>query len=405
MKVLQENAPGCIREQTIKSFFGRKIAIDASMCLYQFLIAVRQDGQNLANEEGEVTSHLQGFFYRTMRMLDAGIKPVYVFDGKPPEMKTLGELQKRAERRKETNELLESLKAADRDDEQRFDENGEVIDTLAEVDKLERRLVRVTREQNLEVQTLLTYMGIPWIEATCEAEATCAELSKKGLVYAVGTEDMDALTFGSTKLIRNLTVSESRGLPIFEIDFAKILQILEMNHSEFVDLCILLGCDYTGGIRGIGPHRALELIQKYRTIEAAIPTLDAVKHPVVDEEFQYQAAADLFLNADVADVKDVVFEWKKPDEDGLITFLCTEKGFSEERVRNGIKRLLEARKHMTQQRLEGWFKPGAAPATAVKNPAKIAQEKRLEEEKKKAAEAKKRKSSSAQPDAVKKARK
>lgn len=65
------------------------MAIDASMSLYQFLIAVRQgpDAQNLTNEAGEVTSHLTGFFYRTIRMMECGLKPVFVFDGKAPELK------------------------------------------------------------------------------------------------------------------------------------------------------------------------------------------------------------------------------------------------------------------------------------------------------------------------------
>jgi flap endonuclease-1 len=79
----------------IKSYFGRKIAIDASMSLYQFLIAIRQDGSQLANADGEVTryktipnfiysltefefSHLNGMFYRTIRMMENGIKPIYV---------------------------------------------------------------------------------------------------------------------------------------------------------------------------------------------------------------------------------------------------------------------------------------------------------------------------------------
>lgn len=68
-------------------YVGRKVAIDASMSLYQFLIAVRTEGANLTNEEGETTSHIMGFFYRTIRMIGSGIKPVFVFDGKPPQMK------------------------------------------------------------------------------------------------------------------------------------------------------------------------------------------------------------------------------------------------------------------------------------------------------------------------------
>ena len=70
------------------------------MSIYQFLIAVRQNGENLMNDSGETTSHLMGMFYRTIRMIENGIKPVYVFDGKPPQMKSK-ELEKRLGRRTE----------------------------------------------------------------------------------------------------------------------------------------------------------------------------------------------------------------------------------------------------------------------------------------------------------------
>ena len=94
--------------------------------LYQFLIAVRQDGSQLTNEAGEVTSHLNGLFYRTLRMVEgmfqvnikkswlltsAGLKPVYVFDGKPPTMKS-HELVKRKEAREKAQEDLEEAKEA-----------------------------------------------------------------------------------------------------------------------------------------------------------------------------------------------------------------------------------------------------------------------------------------------------
>lgn len=74
------------------------------MCLYQYLIAVRQEGAQLQSFEGEVTSHLSGFFYRTIRLIENGIKPIFVFDGKPPEMKS-GTLEKRAERRAEAQKV------------------------------------------------------------------------------------------------------------------------------------------------------------------------------------------------------------------------------------------------------------------------------------------------------------
>ena len=98
-KVINEYAPRAIKQHNISDYFGRRIAIDASMSIYQFLIAVRsEDGAMLADENGKTTrfefsstlltcSHLMGLFYRTIRMVECGIKPVYVFDGAPPNLK------------------------------------------------------------------------------------------------------------------------------------------------------------------------------------------------------------------------------------------------------------------------------------------------------------------------------
>ena len=92
-KLIGDCAPAAVRELNLKELMGRTIAIDASMAIYQFLVAVRSASQGgnsvqLTNAAGEVTSHLQGMFNRTIRMLESGIKPVYVFDGKPPQMKS-----------------------------------------------------------------------------------------------------------------------------------------------------------------------------------------------------------------------------------------------------------------------------------------------------------------------------
>ena len=89
------------------------------MAIYQFLIAVRSMGQNgsgaaamLTNEAGDVTSHIQGMFSRTIRMMEAGCKPAYVFDGKPPDMKG-GTLLKRSENRAKAEAELAAAKEND----------------------------------------------------------------------------------------------------------------------------------------------------------------------------------------------------------------------------------------------------------------------------------------------------
>lgn len=148
MKLIGEHAPSAIKENEIKNYFGRKVAIDASMSIYQFLVAVRsQDGGQLTNEGGETTSHLMGIFYRTVRLIENGIKPVYVFDGKPPSMKS-GELLKRGEKRREATEK-----------EKHANETGNVEDE----NKYSRRTVKALPEHNEECRRLLKLMGVPFI--------------------------------------------------------------------------------------------------------------------------------------------------------------------------------------------------------------------------------------------------
>jgi flap endonuclease-1 len=186
------------------------------MSIYSFLIAVRSDGQQLMSESGETTSHLMGLFYRTLRMVDNGIKPLYVFDGAPPKLKS-GELAKRFQRKSEAQAAHEEAK-----------ETG----TAEDVEKFARRGVRVTREHNEECRRLLKYMGIPYIVAPTEAEAQCAVLARAGKVYAAASEDMDTLTFDTPVLLRKLTFSEQRKEPIQEIHLDKVLDGLEMGLEQ-----------------------------------------------------------------------------------------------------------------------------------------------------------------------------
>jgi flap endonuclease-1 len=263
----------------LENFTGRKVAIDASMAMYQFLIAVRMGppgggagASMLMNEAGEVTSHIQGMFNRTIKMMTSGIRPVYVFDGKPPQLKG-GELAKRLARRAKAEADLAQAKEAE---------------AVEDMDRFSKRLVKVTKQHNEDCKELLRLMGVPILIAPCEAEAQCAELARKNKVYATATEDMDALTFQSPKLLRKLTFSQSSKdkQPILEIDFQLVLQGLDLTYEQFVDLCILCGCDYCSTIKGIGPKTALKLIKQHKSIERIIEVLKAEK--------KYEIPADWF---------------------------------------------------------------------------------------------------------------
>ncbi|RDL33877.1 putative DNA repair endonuclease rad2 [Venustampulla echinocandica] len=381
-QVIKDECPDAYKEGEIKNQFGRKVAIDASMSIYSFLIAVRSGGEMLTNEDGETTSHLMGMFYRTLRIVDNGIKPLYVFDGAPPKLKS-GELAKRFQRKATATEGLEEAK-----------ETG----TAEDIEKFSRRTVRVTREHNAECQRLLKLMGIPYLIAPTEAEAQCAVLARAGKVYAAASEDMDTLCFDSPVLLRHLTFSEQRKEPIQEIFLEKVLAGLDMDRKQFVDLCILLGCDYLDPIPKVGPHTALKLIREYKTLENFVEAVqnDPKSKYTIPEDWPFADARELFLNPDVrpADAPECEFKWEAPDIDGLIQFLVTDKGFSEDRVRAGAARLQKNLKTSQQARLEGFFKPIPKTEAEIKNLKRKNDEKneekkkRLKEEKKEKAKAK-----------------
>eukprot|EP01132_Coremiostelium_polycephalum_P003234 gene3234-4048_t len=337
--LIEDNAPGCIKNNQIKNYFGRIIAIDASSSLYQFLIAMHTDTMSsLTNSEGETTSHLQGMFYRTIKLITHGIKPVYVFDGSAPVLKS-GELAKRYARRKEAQQSLSEATE---------------IGTSEEVTKFAKRTISVSRKQNQDCIKLLQLMGVPIIQAPCEAEAQCAELTKSGMVWATASEDMDSLTLGSSVLLRRLFFSEARKLPILEFKLSSVLEDLKLSQDEFIDLCILLGCDYCETIKGIGPKRAIELIQKHRTLEEIIKHLDKSKYPI-PEFFPYQEVRELFKSPKVTPSGEIpAFQWNEPDIDGLMEFLVKEMGFSEERVQQGIDKLKKHKNTGVQTRMDSF---------------------------------------------------
>jgi flap endonuclease-1 len=104
MSLIQDKSPKAIKSMNMDMLAGKVVAVDASMAIYQFLIATQTFSQGrpgvgeLRDEEGNLTGHLVGIFHRTIQFLENGIKPIWVFDGKPPDMKSK-ELDKRKEQK------------------------------------------------------------------------------------------------------------------------------------------------------------------------------------------------------------------------------------------------------------------------------------------------------------------
>eukprot|EP00421_Protoceratium_reticulatum_P071971 CAMPEP_0168423858 /NCGR_PEP_ID=MMETSP0228-20121227/34525_1 /TAXON_ID=133427 /ORGANISM="Protoceratium reticulatum, Strain CCCM 535 (=CCMP 1889)" /LENGTH=393 /DNA_ID=CAMNT_0008437833 /DNA_START=71 /DNA_END=1248 /DNA_ORIENTATION=- len=359
MKFLQDAAPKAVHDiHSMQAYTGRLVAIDASMCLYQFLIMIREGHSgtysNLTNEEGRVTSHLVGMLTRTIRLMEAGIKPVYVFDGKPPDLK-LQELDVRRQKRDEASANLQAAMEAG-DSEQ--------------VLKSTKASVKVTKEQNEDTKKLLRLMGIPVVEAPSEAEATCAALCRDGKVYASATEDADCLTFGTKILIRNLMAAESQKKQIMEVRLDRALEQLNISMDQFIDFCILCGCDYCNSLKGIGPATAIRLLLQHGTLENVVAALAEEKVP---KNFRFQAAREFFKECEAVNASEISFKFEEPDFAGLTHFLVEENSFSKDRVDRYVERLKHAVSRTKQKTLDTFF---GTPKVVIKESDKFSPSKR-----------------------------
>lgn len=255
---------------------GQKVAIDTSIFLYKYLY--KND------------NFLEGFFQQIYKLSANNITPIYVFDGSPPSEKKYV-LDSRKRKKKNIDHKKEVLK-------NRYLELKKnklnTVNILLEIKKLERKSIKITNEHITKLKTMLDLMSVKYIQANCEADSYCGALYQKGIVDACISDDMDFLTCGSDKLIRNFNLSNNS---ILYYDLNLILKKLKITREQWVDICILCGCDYTKKIKGINYKNALYLINRYNNIENIILHIDEIDNSHLEiENFDYTGSRRIFDN-------------------------------------------------------------------------------------------------------------
>ncbi|MBK5190667.1 MAG: flap endonuclease-1 [Methanosarcinales archaeon] len=321
------------KETSLEAISGKIVAIDAYNTLYQFLSIIRQpDGTPLQDSSGRITSHLSGLIYRTTNLMDKGIRPVFVFDGKPSELKA-EVIKARSERRAEARRKWEEAKVLYPEEAFKYAQASARIDaTIVE-----------------DAKTLLTYLGIPCVQAKTEGEAQAAYMVQKGDAELVSSQDYDCLLFGAPVMVRNLSAPRRKAKPDV-VSFNELAEKHGITREELVDIAILIGTDFNPGIKGIGVKRALKLIKKHHSIERLISESEIV------EIGNYELVRDIFLHPDVNESYEIV--WGTLDEAKVLDFLCEEHDFSEERVSKVLKRIEPQKQKITglqQKSIEQWL--------------------------------------------------
>lgn len=318
----------------------RVVVIDAYNVIHQFLAIIRgRDGTPLKDSQGRVTSHLSGLLHRTGNMVEAKIRPVYIFDGKPHHLKEKT-LQMRKERKiKAEKEWKEALEKGD----------------LAKAKSKAQQTSRITDDIVTQSKELLDALGIPWIQAPSEGEAQASYMVKKGDAYAVGSQDFDCLLVGCPVLVRNLTSSGRRKLPGKKA-YVKVnpelirlevnLKALGITHKQLVDMAILIGTDFNDGIKGIGPKKSLKLIKKNGNIENSLSTVGGENLLTFEE---IEDIRNLFLKPNVTD--EYSLKWSNADNDKVLEILCEDHQFGKERVESVLSKFSNVENMMKQKTL------------------------------------------------------
>ena len=327
---------------SLESLKGKSFAVDANNYLYQFLALIRMpDGSPLKDSKGNITSHLTGLIFRTTRLMcQYKMRLIFVFDGKPPVLKTREIMKRREIRDKATKEWKKALEAGDY------------------ATAFSKAIVtsRLTQPMIDDSKHLLSLLGIPYVQASSEAEAQAAYIAKKGDVWAASSKDYDSLLFGTPRLLRFLTITgkeylpskgTSRPLKPELIILKEFLRKHSITREQLIDLAILVGTDFNQGIKGIGPKTALKLIKTHTRLEN-MPNKIKTKLPS-----NYQSVRNVFLEPDVSENYEI--SYGELQEEEIYHFLCEERDFSRRRIQTAVERMKKFYSWAKQSDLKKWL--------------------------------------------------
>jgi flap endonuclease-1 len=346
------------QETSMQALKGRTIAVDAHNTLYQFVSIIRQpDGTPLKDHEGRVTSHLSGILHRGGNMVAAGLDPVFVFDGKPHELKSATVQERKARKEKAQQDYEEALAEGDME---------RARAKASQTSRLDKPMIE-------QAKRLILALGMGYVEAPEEGEAQAARMVREGQAYAVASQDFDALLFGAPRLVRNLTVTGRRKLPRKQVwvDVMPEELVLEdveaqlgVSREALVDLALLLGTDYNPGVKGVGPKKALALIQEHGDLEGIQRALQegSIKPESAlarqlregwEELGDLQEMRALFLSPGTTG--DVEVLRGRLDSEQVVQVLVEEHAFQEGRVRSALERYESAKEAKKQRSLDTFF--------------------------------------------------
>lgn len=301
------------------------VAVDAHNWLYRYLTTTVKwtDSDVYTTADGTEVANLVGIVQGLPKFFENDITPVMVFDGGPSELKE-DEIESRRDQRRTYEEQLEVAR-----------EEGDQV-AVAQLESRTQRLTPTIQETSRE---LLRRLDVPIVEAPAEGEAQAAHMVRRGDADYVGSEDYDALLFGSPRTLRQLT---SKGDPEL-MDLEATLEHHGLTLEQLIDAAILIGTDFNEGVSGIGPKTAISAITEHGDLWSVLEERGA--------HIEYgDRVRQLFRDPDVTDEYEFDTDLD-PDLEAAREFVCEEWAVAESEVDRGFERIEES---VTQTGLDRW---------------------------------------------------
>ena len=324
--LIRKHSPNGIATRNLSHYANKTVAIDTSIYFYRFLA---------------YGNHLSGFVRQILLLLENGITPLYIFDGKPPDEKyeVINERKIKKEKSLALKEQIEKKLDI-------TDDPNEIKMLQKQLFDINRKLIWVSPEHISSAKELFRLFGVPYLDADGEAEILCAKMCQRGLVQACLSEDTDLLPNGACIFINNFKVSYKY---IQEFNLGNILKDMGLTMEQFVDLCILCGCDYTCKIEGLAKDGAYTMIKKYVNIEGIINYIKYYNKKtgkqkyIVPENFNYQRAREIFCTPmeELVDPGLIVTKLKPIHSDSLKNFVEMNCDRLAKRYHTQVKKLCQ----------------------------------------------------------------
>ncbi len=302
---------------------GKKVVVDGTNYLVKYLSKMTHWNR----DERNPVSHLVGIFYLAINLMERKLRPVFVFDGMPME-------EKRKVPSYKIMKLIYLWKKYS-DGVHYKDENRKEVALQDPSFVFEKVIV--------EAMEFVKLLGLPVIRAPSEGEAQACKLVRDGAAHAIVSHDYDVLLFGSNNMIKELDFEKNT---LLLVRLKENLKDLGISYAQLVDLALLIGTDLNkGGVRGIGPKKALKMILEHGNLE----TIDEKVMPL---EFNFKKLRAKFLNPPTFDFFPL---FRYPNFQVLKSYLGGR--LPKERIEKGLSRLKKGFDFfkLRQQKIEAYI--------------------------------------------------